>query len=132
MHFEDAVEPWQEGTDDHNAEDFNEIAQPLADLETLSEAEENSVDDSDGQLYCEATSDQRGFHPSPQTITPSEDGMVLSPILMKHIRAKDAKEKLKVLEALKIEGDNEQEKKVVISIHTIDRSQEMGQHTTPA
>lgn len=118
MHFEDAVEPWQEGTDDHNAEDINEITQPMADLEPLSEAEENSVDDSDMELFCENTSSKSGFnHPSPQTITPSEDDMLLNPILMKHIRAKDTQEKIKTLQALKAEGENEPEKKVVISIH---------------
>jgi hypothetical protein len=42
--------------------------------------------------------------------------MPLSPILMKHIRAKESKENFKALQALK-EPENDVPKTVVISIH---------------
>lgn len=118
QHFEDAVEPWQEGADDQNAEDINEIGQPLADLEELTEAEENSLDGSgEDELFCEETSyGNKIYNQSPNTISPSEDEMPLSPVLMKHIRAKENKENFKAIQALK-EPENDVPKTVVISIH---------------
>lgn len=69
------------------------------------------------ELHCEDTSyGNKIYNQSPNTISPSEDEMPLSPILMKHIRAKENKENFKALQALK-EPQNNVPMTVVISIH---------------